>query len=104
MEEEEVMTMPAEPESASCFLDDDGGSVVIAVEAADSAGHRQCLEVRVGPVFYDGQAAARPGVWVCYQHEHQASLPAGPVLLTPQVWRELAAAVEARLARWEEER
>jgi hypothetical protein len=85
-----------------CFLDDDGGSAVIAVEAADSQGHRQSFEVRVGPVFYgSSKAAAEPGIWICYQEEHQHSRPAGPVLLTPAVWREMARAVELRLTERE---
>jgi hypothetical protein len=82
-----------------CHLDDDGGPEVYAVEATDGYCHRQSLHIRVGPVFHGGEEAAEPGVWVEYQEEHLKCLPAGPVLLTPEVWRELNKAVEARLGR-----
>lgn len=81
---------------AGCYLDDDGGSVVIAVEAGEE--HRQSLEVRVGPVFDGNEQRDEPGVWISYQESHLKTLPAGPVLLTPVVWRQLAAAVASLLA------
>lgn len=82
-----------------CHLDDDGGPEVIAVEA-ESRGHRQSLWVRAGPVFYGTSEAAKElGVWVEYQKEHMHSPMVGPVLLTPQVWRDLNRAVEHRLRR-----
>jgi hypothetical protein len=82
-----------------CFLEDDGGSEVQAVETADSQGHRQSLHVRVGPVFHGNYQAAEPGVWIELQQEHMNSAPSGPVLLTPDVWRQLNDAVEYRLER-----
>jgi len=86
--------------NGNCYLDDDGGSEVRAVEEAGPGCCRQSLHVRVGPVFYDSDVpGTEPGVWIEYQEEHEASLPAGPVLLTPAVWRELNAAVETRLKR-----
>jgi hypothetical protein len=81
-----------------CFLDDDGGSVVIAVEADDNpTGHRQALWVRVGEVFDGDQVRDEPGVWVEYQERYLASGTSGPVLLTPAIWRKLARAVCERL-------
>lgn len=82
-----------------CELDDDGGPVVMAIEAPDSSGHKQSLWIRVGPVFYSGKQAKEPGVWVEYQPEHLRSSTEGPILLTPAVWRQLNAAVEWRLRK-----
>jgi hypothetical protein len=79
-----------------CYLDDDGGPLVSAVEAADPGGHRQSLHVRTGPAFYGNQAGG-PVVWIEYQPEHEKSPAMGPVLLIPEVWRELNRAVEQRL-------
>jgi hypothetical protein len=85
-----------------CHLEDDGGGTeAVAIEAVQSDGHRQSLWVRVGPVYYGGEQAAEPGVWITYQENHMHTPLAGPVLLTPAVWRELSAAVEERLARHE---
>jgi hypothetical protein len=82
-----------------CYLDDDGGPEVQAVEAVDPPGHRQSLHVRVGPVFHEGGKPETLGVWIEYQNEHGMCIPQGPVLLTPEVWRELARAVDKRLKR-----
>lgn len=87
--------------SEDCFLDNDGGSEVQAVAAADSAGRRQSLHVRVGPVFHGSVPSPEPGIWIDFQPEHLNSLPLGSVLLTPAVWRKLNEAVEERL-RWRE--
>lgn len=83
-----------------CHLDNDGGPEVIAVEEIAPVGRRQSLWVRVGPVFYGHERAAEPGVWITYQEDHMSSGMTGPVLLTPQVWRELSKAVEERLNRY----
>ncbi len=83
--------------NAECFVEDDG-VVVTAVEAAGSQGHRQSLEIRVGPVYYrDGPDGV--GVWVSYQEEFLRSPEQGPVLLTPDAWRELSRAVNHHLNR-----
>ena len=82
-----------------CYLEDDGGSEVYAVEAAPDNVRRQSLHVRVGPVYCSGLQQEEPGVWIEYQIEHTRSDMMGPVLLTPAVWRELNRAVEDRL-RW----
>lgn len=86
-----------------CYLDDDGLSPEVqAVEAIEEGAEcrPQSLHVRVGPVFYgDSIPDPVPGVWVEYQELHEGSLPLGPVLLTPEVWRELNRAVEKRLRR-----
>lgn len=81
----------------NCHLEDDGGPEVYAVEAADGYCHRQSLHVRVGPVFYHDGEAREPGIWIEYQVEHEKSSMTGPVLLTPEVWRELNQAVELRI-------
>lgn len=87
-----------------CFVDDDGGSVVIAVEDENDEGQHQALWFRVGPVFYGtNDPAPEPGVWIEYQEEYEHSALAGPVLLTPQAWRQAAAAIEERLSAWEED-
>ncbi len=80
------------------YLDDDGNVEVIAIEDP-AQGHHQSLWVRVGPVFYGDGQSREPGVWVCYQQAHMAGPLAGPVLLSPQTWRELNRAVERRLRR-----
>jgi hypothetical protein len=79
-----------------CRLDDDGGPEVVAVEAG---GQPQALWVRVGAVFDGGGQRDKPGVWIDYQDHYLQGPIAGPVLLTPAVWRELNRAVERRLAR-----
>ena len=80
-----------------CYLDDDGfGPEVHAVEAGDDP---QALCVRVGPVFYEDGMAEEPGVWIEYQERHMRGPLTGPVLLTPDVWRQLNRAVERRLRR-----
>jgi hypothetical protein len=84
-----------------CFLDDDGGSVVIAVEETDAEGHRQGLWFRVGPVFRGDHVADDPGVWIEYQEEYMGSPMTGPVLLTPEIWCRLAGAIRRRLGEWE---
>jgi hypothetical protein len=81
----------------NAYLDDDCGPLVIAVEAEQSDGSQQSLWVRVGPVFCDGVQADEPGVWVCYQKQHEMSDVAGPVLIPPNVWRQLVKAVELRI-------
>lgn len=81
------------------YLDDNGGPEVHAVEDADSSGHRQGLLVRVGPVFHENKQDPEPGIWIEYQEEYMKSDLAGPVLLTPQTWRELTRAVQHRLDR-----
>lgn len=83
-----------------CHIDDDGGSIVIAIEAPDSSGHRQSLWFRVGMVFYGDDVADEPGVWVEYQEEHNSSSMAGPILITPEVWKQLSHAVNHRISRY----
>jgi hypothetical protein len=82
-----------------CFLDNDGGPEVHAIEGRDSQGHRQSLHIRVGPVFQGNGQAAEPGIWVEYQEEHMKSLLSGPVLLDIATWRRLNEAVEYRLQK-----
>ena len=86
-----------------CYLEDDGGPQVCAVEEAGPGDvHRQSLYVQVGPVFRfsrSGERAEETGIWIQYQVEHDYSDPEGPVLLTPAVWRQLNRAVERRLRR-----
>ncbi len=95
--------MPGSTVNDECYLEDDGGqsTYLFAVEAAGSQGDRQSLWVRVGPVWYDDETTG-PVVWIEYQEQHMGAAPmAGPVMLTPQVWRELAGAVEQRLASFD---
>ena len=80
------------------YLDDDGGAEVVAVEEAAQPG---ALWVRVGPVWEGEQVRGEPGVWVDYQKIHLQSPLSGVLLFTPAVWRQLAAAVEARLTERE---
>lgn len=82
-----------------CHVEDDGSlsAEVIAVEEQGPDCHRQALWVRVGYVFRGNEAQDEPGVWVSYQEEYMGSPLAGPVLLTPAAWRELAQAIEDRL-------
>lgn len=81
---------------SECYLDDDQGPEVHAVEAGEDP---QALCVRVGPVFYEHGQGKEPGVWVEYQARHMRGPLTGPVLLTPKVWRELNRSVERRLRR-----
>lgn len=84
-----------------CHLDDDQmpSGEILAVEEADSSGHRQSLWVRVGPVWYGDKQDPDPRVWICYQEEHMGGPLAGPVMLTPEVWKQLTEAVAWRLKR-----
>lgn len=83
------------------WLEDDGGPMVIAVEAIPDGidATPQALWVRVGPVYDIEGERPEPGVWIEYQESYLGSGMSGPVLLTPATWRELAAAVETRLKR-----
>jgi hypothetical protein len=81
-----------------CYLDDDGLSP--EVHAVEAGADPQALCVRVGPVFYAEGRAQEPGVWIEYQEHHEAGPLTGPVLITPEVWRQLNRAVERRLRRW----
>ena len=94
---------PRELLVTECYLDDDGLSPEVQVIEGIPEGVKvspQSLHVRVGPVYHESTPDPVPGVWVEYQETHDGSLPLGPVLLTPEVWRELNAAVEKRLRRW----
>jgi len=84
-----------------CYLDDDQmpSGDFTAVEAEDSSGHRQSLWVGVRSVFHGNQPSQEPMVQICYQEEHMSGPLAGPVWLTPAVWRQLNRAVEWRLRR-----
>lgn len=80
------------------FIDDGGlSSEVICVEAAPEGRTPQALWVRVGPVFSPEGERSEPGVWITYQVGYYETDMAGPVLLSPAKWRELAEAVEWRL-------
>lgn len=80
-------------------LEDDGGPEVYAVEEPDRKGRAQSLHVRVGMVFHGNEKDDEPGIWIAYQSNHMTSPLAGPVLLDEGTWRELDAAVRARLRR-----
>jgi hypothetical protein len=85
---------------AEARIDDDGFSSapVIAIEASGPDGEPgQALWIRVGPVYYGESEPRELGVWISYQEWHMASGLQGPVLLPPDVWDELAAAVARRL-------
>lgn len=79
-----------------CHLEDDG-TVLVAIEETSDDIEPQSLWVRVGPVFDGDTERDEPGIWIEYQEVHMKWPPSGPVLLTPAVWRQLAAAVEERL-------
>jgi hypothetical protein len=85
-------------ENKECYLEDDEtqSSEVIAVEAEDR-GERQALWVRVGPYWDADGNAQGPVVWVMYQEKYLGGLLSGPVMLIPEVWRELVDAVNGRL-------
>lgn len=79
------------------FTEDDGGPVVIAVEAAPQDCSRQALWVRVGPVWDGNEERPEPGVWIEYQADYMREPLTGPVLLSPATWRHLTEAVLERL-------
>ncbi len=83
----------------TCRLIVDEGSVVIAVEDDNPDGTAQALWVRVGPVYDHDALRDEPGVWVNYQENYMQADLDGPVLLTPDAWRELVREVNARLRR-----
>lgn len=82
-----------------CYLDDDGSLSVdfIVVEGTEEEVTPQSLWVGVRPVFYGTEPSEEPMIQVCYQEAHMSGPLAGPVWITPAVWRELNAAVEWRL-------
>jgi hypothetical protein len=92
---------PSEPAAAyeAERLEDDGGPQVDAVEEVLAGMSPQAITIRIGPVFDNGKKRGEPGVWVEYQESYRRCLPAGPVLLTPALWEELANAVDERLSR-----
>ena len=81
-----------------CYLEDDGGPMVIAIEAGGAGVTRQSVHVRVGPVFYDDRTDDE-GIWIEYQEAYMNSPSPGPVLLTPAVWQEMSRAVSRRLRK-----
>lgn len=86
---------------SDCYLDDDGFlsadfTVTEGVpEEAECAP--QSLWIGVRPVYYGNEPSQEPMIQVCYQEAHMGGPLAGPVWITPAVWRELNAAVEWRL-------
>jgi hypothetical protein len=83
-----------------CWAQDDGIQVT-AVEAVLAGMTPQSLWIRVGPVYGPGSVVQQePGIWISYQEAHLSGPLYGPVLLTPEVWNEIAVAVERRIRRW----
>lgn len=85
-------------------LDDDGhpSSDFIAIEAEHDGG-QQALWIGVRPIWY-GDERGEVMVQIEYQEHYNGGPLAGPVWLTPQTWRQVAAAVEWRLQRHETRR
>lgn len=81
-----------------CHVIDDGGPSYAVVEAGDDDLDVHPLWVHVGPVFADGKEQDEPGVWIKYQESYLAGPLSGPVLLTPQVWNQLAKLVAEKLS------
>jgi hypothetical protein len=67
------------------------------VEGASGDRAPQSLWIGVRPVYYGNEPSEEPMVQVCYQKTHMTGPLAGPVWITPEIWRELNAAVEWRL-------
>ena len=88
---------------SGCYLDDDGSlSADFTVVEGDEEGVTpQSLWIGVRPVYYGNEPSDEPMIQVCYQEAHMDGPLAGPVWITPAVWRELNAAVEWRLKRRE---
>jgi hypothetical protein len=82
-------------------LDDDGGFEVVAIESPDSSGHQQALWVAVRPAWHGNVPDGHSSVWISYQDEYMRGPLTGPVLLSPQTWRELNDAVERQFSRQE---
>jgi hypothetical protein len=84
-----------------CRLEDDGGlsSDFIVIEEDEEGVTPQSLWIGVRPVYYDNVPSKEPVIQVCYQQAHMDAPLAGPVWITPSVWRELNAAVEWRLKK-----
>lgn len=87
----------------NCYLDDDGmlSADFTVVEEAPGGSTPQSLWVGVRPIFYGNKPSGEPMIQVCYQEAHMSGPLAGPVWITPGVWRELNAAVEWRLSERE---
>lgn len=83
----------------NCYLDDDGmlSADFTVVEEAPGGSTPQSLWVGVRPIFYGNKPSEEPMIQVCYQEAHMSGPLSGPVWITPEVWRELNAAVEWRL-------
>lgn len=83
-----------------CRLQDHGGlsADVMAVEAGSRP---QALWVAVRPAWHGDVQDKAPSVWICLQDVYMGSGLNGPVMLAPEVWRQLAAAVEWRLRQRE---
>ena len=84
---------------SDCYLDDDGmlSADFTVTEGASEEDVPQSLWIGVRPVFYGSETSPEPMVQVCYQEAHMSGPLAGPVWITPAVWRELNDAVEWRL-------
>lgn len=90
---------------SDCYLDDDGylSGDFMAVEGVPEEAEcaPQSLWIGVLPVFCGNEPSAEPMIQICYQEAHLRGSLAGPVWITPAVWRELNAAVEWRLRKRE---
>jgi hypothetical protein len=85
---------------SDCYLDDDGmlsADFTVVEGTEETECTPQSLWVGVRPVFYGSEPSDVPMIQVCYQEAHMGGALAGPVWITPEVWRELNAAVEWRL-------
>lgn len=84
--------------SGGCRLEDDGGlsSDFTVIEAGDEP---QALWIGVRPAYFGDGTVRRVVIQVCLQDRYMTSTLQGPVFITPDVWRELNAAVERRLSR-----
>jgi len=84
---------------SDCYLDDDGmlSADFTVIEEVSGEDVPQSLWIGVRPVYYGDEVSREPMVQVCYQEAHMSGLLAGPVWITPAVWRELNDAVEWRL-------
>lgn len=89
---------------SECYLDDDGtlscDFTVVEGVPEDAETAAQSLWIGVRPIWY-GTEPGEVMIQVCYQEAHMSGPLAGPVRITPAVWRELNAAVEWRLRKRE---
>jgi hypothetical protein len=78
-------------------LIDDGGPQIVYVEEHNEGGAPQALWFLVSSIWRDGVLQDLPVIWFQYQSKYYESRQEREIPISIETWRELNAAVEARI-------